>query len=78
MEQTCADKTEKNKLYKEVKNFDKYLKNVNSELYNMMNKIGIIRYNRKTNFNFVKINPYLFSKIINRCGRLVKGKEEKC
>lgn len=69
-------KTEKNKLYKEVKNFDKYLKNVNSELYNMMNKIGIIRYNRKTNFNFVKINPYLFSKIINRCGRLVKGKEE--
>ena len=69
-------KTEKKKLYQEVKKFDKYLKETNKELYSMMNQIGIIRYNRKTKFTFVKINPYLFSKFVNKCGNMLKRKGE--
>ena len=57
---------------KEIKAFDQYLKGKNIDLYTMMNKIGHIRYNRKTNFLFVKINPNFFSKLINSAGKLLK------
>ena len=41
-------KKDKKLIYKEIKAFDKYLKEKNLKLYNMMYEIGQIRYNRKT------------------------------
>ena len=69
-------KKEKGKTYKEIKKFDKYLKKSNKDLYNMMDSIGQIKYNRKTKFIFVRINPQFFSKFINKCGNLIKKKGE--
>lgn len=57
---------------KEIKEFDNYLKEKNADLYIMMNKIGHIRYNRRTKFLFVKIQPQFFSKSINAIGKLLK------
>ena len=59
-------------MYKEIKNFDKYLKEMNNNLYTMLNQISHIRYNRKLRFLFVKINPHFFSRLINAIGRLLK------
>lgn len=69
-------KKEKGKTYKEIKKFDKYLKKSNKDLYNMMDSIGQIKYNRKTKFIFVRINSQFFSKFINKCGNLIKKKGE--
>lgn len=69
-------KSDRAKMYKEVKEFDYYLKNTNKELYVLMNDIGQIRCNRMTNFIFVKINPQLFSKVVSKCGSIIKKGEE--
>lgn len=69
-------KKEKKQIYKEIKEFDSYLKNLNLGLYNKMYGIGQIKCNRKTKFVFVKISPQLFSKFVSMCGRLVKKKGE--
>lgn len=69
-------KKDKKIIYKEVKEFDKYLKNINKELYNMMYKIGQIKCNRITNFIFIRINPQLSAKFINKCGNFIKKGEK--
>ncbi len=56
----------------EIKNFDKYLKEKDIDLYVMMNQISQIKYNRKTKFLFVKIHPHFFSRLINAVGKLLK------
>lgn len=61
-------------LSKDIKAFDKYLKDSNIHLYDLMYSIGQIRYNRKTNFFFVKISPLFFSKLITMTSRLLKRK----
>lgn len=65
-------KDNKNVMYKEVKDFDKYLKETNIELYTMMNMVGQIKYNRKSGFVFLRISPKLFSKCINKCGKIAE------
>lgn len=62
-------KSEKD-IYETIKKFDSYLKNINLELYNEMYKIAQIKYNRKFNFLFVKINPKKFSSFITLCGKI--------
>ena len=63
-------KKDKNKIYREIKTFDIYLKKINIELYNMMYDIAQIKYNRKTKFIFVRINSQMFSKFISKCGKI--------
>ena len=60
--------------YAAIKAFDAYLKEKNTELYDLMNKVGNIRYNRKTKFIFAKLGPQFFSKLIERGGRILKRK----
>lgn len=57
-------------IYKEIKEFDKYLKNINKDLYDMMYEIGQIKYNRKTKFIFVRISPQFFSRFLSFCRRI--------
>lgn len=70
-------KNDRKIIYKEIKEFDEYLKNKNIELYNMMNESGQIRCNRKTRFVFVKINSQFFTKCVSFCGRILRHKEEQ-
>lgn len=67
-------KNNKKIIYKEIKEFDKYLKRVNKELYKLMDQVGQIKCNRKTNFMFVRINAQLFSKFVTKCGNLLRRK----
>lgn len=68
-------KNNKKAIYQEIKAFDNYLKDQNIELYNMMDKVGQIKCNRKTNFIFVRINSQFFSKFVTFCGRFLRHKE---
>ena len=65
-------KKDKKTVYNEIKSFDKYFKEKNRELYDLMYEIGQIKYNRKTKFIFVKINPQLFSKFLSICGKIYR------
>ena len=51
--------------YRKIKDFDKWFKNINPNLYENSNKYGLIRINRKTNFRHVKTNVKAFRKIYN-------------
>lgn len=51
--------------YKKIKEFDKYFKKTNFELYKKTNSIALIRAHRKTGFVFVKIFNKLFIKTFN-------------
>ncbi len=57
-------------LYDDIRAFDRYLLETNPELYELMNKLGQIRYNRKTGFRFVRISPRFFRNLIQRVGDL--------
>lgn len=65
-------KKNKKQIYKEIKCFDNYLQKTNIELYELMNNIPQIRYNRATKFVFVRISPQIFSKFISSCGRILR------
>ena len=69
-------KKDKKIIYKEIKEFDNYLKNSNIELYNMMNRIGKIRYYRKLKFIPIKINSGLFNRLIELVSRMLKWRED--
>ena len=57
----------------EIRQFDMYLKSKDEELYNSVNKMGQIRFNRKIGFKFVKGNPNRFSRVISFAGRFKRG-----
>ena len=42
--------------YEEIKKFDEYLLRTNTKLYERLNCMAYVRYNRKTKFRFVKLN----------------------
>lgn len=69
-------KKERKTIYHEIVEFDKYLKKINKELYDMMYEIAQIKYNRKTKFVFVRINAQWFSKFISLCGKIIKRRGE--
>ena len=61
----CIQIKDKKLAYKTFKEFDTYLKNTNTELYNSSNLYGYIRYSRKLKFLNVRYFMNLFIKIIN-------------
>lgn len=65
-------KKDKKQMYKEIKEMDKYLKNSDDELYNMMNSIGQIKFNRLTKFIGVRLSPQKTSKLVTMLGKLKK------
>lgn len=67
-------KNNKKNIYKEISFFDKYLKDTDKKLYDLMNTVAQIRYNRKTKFIFTRISPNKFSKFISFCGNHVVRK----
>ena len=69
-------KTNKRTIYKEIKLFDKYLKETNTDLYIMMKKIGKIRYYRMCNFLPILISSSLFNKLIDLFGSLLKRRHD--
>lgn len=65
-------KKDKKQIYKEIKSFDNYLKEINIELYKLMNNIPQIKYNRMTKFVFVRTNTQIFNKFISLCIRILR------
>ena len=61
----CSYDKSKKEAYSQIKAFDNYFKNLNNDLYNKSNKVAFIRYQRKTNFFFVKCNNKVFNKAFN-------------
>ena len=62
------DKNHK-RAYEEIKKFDQYLLKTNKVLYERLNCMGYVRYNRKTNFKFVRLNGkkwYTFMSVMRR------------
>lgn len=62
------DKNHK-RAYKEIIDFDKYLLRTNKVLYERLNCMGYVRYNRKTQFKFVRLNGkkwYTFMSMMRR------------
>ena len=60
-------------IYEDIKNFDRYLLNLDQELYKKLAKIGQVRYNRKTKFIFTRLYPNFFSKWINFISKVLRG-----
>ncbi len=65
-------KNNRKSIYKEIKDFDKYLKSKDIELYKMMDEIGQIKCNRKTKFIFTRINSQFFTRIVSLFGKIIK------
>lgn len=59
--------------YKEIVDFDQYLLKVNKALYERINCMAYIRYNRKTKFKFVRLNGRKWNTAMKMARRL-KGK----
>lgn len=57
--------------YKEIKDFDAYLWRTNKVLYERLNCMAYVRYNRKTKFKFVKLNGTKWKKAMT-IGKKVK------
>jgi len=64
-------------LKNEITAFDYWLKEKDYKLYKKMNRIGQIRYNRKTKFIFVKISPPIFNKTIKLGSKLKKANKRR-
>ena len=60
----CVYDKDHKRAYKEIVDFDKYLLNVNEELYEKLNCMGDVRYNRKTKFVWIKRNNELWKKAL--------------
>ena len=59
--------------YKEIVDFDQYLLKVNKALYERINCMAYIRYNRKTKFKFVRLNGRTRN-TARKMARRLKGK----
>lgn len=67
----CEYDKDHKRAYKEIKEFDEYLLRTNKNLYERLNCMAYVRYNRKTNFRFVKLNGTKWKKAMD-IGRKVK------
>ncbi|MBQ9071771.1 MAG: glycosyltransferase family 2 protein [Bacilli bacterium] len=62
----CKSQLPNKEALKEIRKFDKYLKEVNPDLYNYSNNLySYIRWNRRTNFLFSQFGNNIFSRIID-------------
>ncbi len=59
--------------YREITDFDKYLLKLNKNLYERLNCMAYVRYNRKTKFRFVRINGKKWNTAMQMARRL-KGR----
>ena len=72
----CSYDTSIKEAAKEIKEFDKYLKEKSMELYLESDKMSYTRIHRKTNFYFVKHNRKLYSKLLTVISK-IKGRFNK-
>lgn len=70
----CKYDTNRIDAYVKIKAFDKYLKEISPELYLESNKMGFTRFQRKTNFFFVKRFRKLYSKLYTILKKFKGGK----
>lgn len=66
----CEYDTDHKRAYKEILEFDSYLKQENRELYDRLNDLGDIRIHRKAKFIGVRFNGKLWKRMVNLCKRL--------
>ena len=69
----CEYDNNHQRAYREIKNFDRYLQHINPVLYERLNCMAYVRYNRKTHFRFVRINGAKWNRIMAGARRL-KGR----
>lgn len=69
----CEYDSNHKRAYEEIKAFDNYLWNKNKVLYERLNCMAYVRYNRKTKFRFVKINGQKWNTAMG-LARKVKGR----
>lgn len=62
----CKSQLPNKEALKEIRSFDKYLKEINPELYNYSSSLySYIRWNRRTNFLFAQLGKNIFSRLID-------------
>lgn len=69
----CVYDSNHKRAYKEIVEFDQYLFKTNAELYEKLNCMGDVRYNRKTKFLGVKHNGKFWKKVM-LLGKYLKNK----
>lgn len=69
----CEYDNNHERAYREIKAFDRYLYHVNPVLYERLNCMAYVRYNRKTQFRFVRLNGAKWNKVMAGARRL-KGR----
>ena len=69
----CEYDNDYQRAYSEIINFDRYLLHVNPGLYERLNCMAYVRYNRKTHFKFVRLNGAKWNKVMAGARRL-KGR----
>lgn len=66
----CEYDKDSKRAYKEVIDFDNYLYQIDSDLYEKMNVMGYVRYNRKTKFIWIRRNGKFWKKVMVIARRL--------
>lgn len=66
----CAYDENHERAYREITAFDAWLYRKSPQLYHTVDCMGLVRWNRKTKFAFVKINGRLFKKVIFLGGKI--------
>lgn len=66
------DKNHK-RAYEEIVDFDNYLLKTNRKLYDRLNCMGYVRYNRKTKFRFVRLNGSKWYTAMKMARKLKRG-----
>ena len=69
----CEYDNDHRRAYREIKDFDRYLQYRNPVLYERLNCMAYVRYNRKTHFKFVRINGAKWNRVMAGARRL-KGR----
>lgn len=69
----CEYDKDHRRAYREVTEFDRYLKEKNPALYDAMDTMAYIRYNRKSKFKGIKVNSRLWKKVLHFARLLKRG-----
>ena len=69
----CEYDKDHKRAYNEIREFDAYLKKTNQRLYDRLNCMAYVRYNRETQFKFVKVDGSKWNKVMV-LARKVKGR----
>ena len=69
----CEYDKDHKRAYNEIREFDDYLKKTNQRLYDRLNCMAYVRYNRETQFKFVKVDGSKWHKVMV-LARKVKGR----